>query len=81
MTAMSPDHLSKLEFHYFESPLMPSGEQQCFSLLGSPNFAVYMQTKAQFFWVFLRASSGSAKVFKACLMFADNDVEEEERTV
>jgi hypothetical protein len=70
---MSTVHLQKYEFYTFRGSGLPSGEEQYFSMFGDRHSAVFMQSKAQFFWIFHRGAPGTMRVFKAGLIFGDDD--------
>ena len=70
---MSPVHMRSYEFFCFSDDGLPSGEEQYFSMFGDRNSSVFLQSKGQFFFIFHRGSAGTMKVYKACLIFADDD--------
>ena len=73
--ALSHVHLSVYEFHCFAGDGLPSGEEQYFSQFGDRHASVFMQSKAQFFYVFHRGDPGSMRCFKVCLIFAEDSGE------
>ena len=70
--ALSDVHLSRYVFRCFSGDGLPSGEEQYFSQFGDRHASVFMQSKAQFFYIFHRGSPGTMRCFKACLVFADH---------
>ena len=72
MFAFSDDHLKRYEFFCFSGSGLPSGEEQYFSQFGDRHASVFMQSKAQFFYVFHRGAAGTMKCCKVCLIFADH---------
>ena len=73
MFAFSDDHLKRYEFFCFSGSGLPSGEEQYFSQFGDRHASVFMQSKAQFFYVFHRGAAGTMKCCKVCLIFAVHD--------
>ena len=68
---MSDAHLSRYTFRCCREEGLPSGEEQYFSQFGDRHASVFMQSKAQFFYIFHRGAPGTMKCYKVCLIFAD----------
>ena len=77
MFALSDVHLSRYHFCCRVGDELPSGEEQYFSQFGDRHASVWMQSKAQFFYVFHRGAPGSMRCYKVCLIFADETGGEE----
>ena len=66
-------HLSHYEFRSCSGDGLPSGEEQYFSQFGDRQSSVFIQSKAQFFYISHRGAPGSLKCYKVCLVFADSN--------
>ena len=70
---MSDVHLPRYEFRCCAGDGLPSGEEQYFSQFGGRHASVFMQSKAQFFYIFHRGAPGTMRRYKVCLIFADSN--------